>query len=329
MSTRVSYSGRGSVEEALAVFAAELTELGITLEDVQPVPPPPCGAAPVDITIHDAGWSLVPYTGELPETDAVLEGVAGLSVFLASGLAGPDAAEALAILDDRAATLVATTDYFTADYETAPDRLKFKGGIALLLDEDDPRVLAGAGNDVIWGSNRQDTIAGGWGDDVIVGDRQQDTLYSNAGNDMLLGGQGRDWLHANGGKNIVDGGAGNDILVLDGRIEAYDIDVFRFSTDLNGNGILSGSESLEIARVAQLGTNNLTWTVDVEFFEFKGVTREREVDAFGVASWRIEDAEDIEVRFDDLYDAATDAADLPNDLLALAGLDISAAAFEV
>ncbi|MEL6235858.1 MAG: calcium-binding protein [Pseudomonadota bacterium] len=324
MATNVRYTGRGSVEDAIAVFAAELTDLDITLEDVRPVVDTPCSAPPAGVTIFDSGWSFVPYTEEAPDAVKALEGAAELSVFLDSGLVALDTAEALAVLDARAATLMATTQFQQAEYADTPDRLKFKGGVAMIVDRDDPKVLAGLGDDILWGSGGTNVLSGGWGDDVILGDGGSDILYSNAGNDLLIGGQGGDEIHANGGLNIVDGGGGGDTLVMQGRAEDYEIDLFRFTTDFDGDGTVVGGETVDIARVAQAGTRNVTWAVDVKFFEFRGVTREKEVDAFGLATWHIEDAEDVVSRFDDLFEAATDAAGLSQDLLAIAGLDISA-----
>lgn len=100
-------------------------------------------------------------------------------------------------------------------------------------------VDAGAGNDIVYASDRGDTVLGGSGNDVIYGGRLDDWLlggdgndtldagsptagslggdgnYLNggAGNDNLRGREGSDWLEGGEGTDTLLGGAGDDILV--------------------------------------------------------------------------------------------------------------------
>ncbi|TDE38353.1 M10 family metallopeptidase [Antarcticimicrobium sediminis] len=95
-----------------------------------------------------------------------------------------------------------------------------------LLQGDDPRalienVIAGAGDDVIFGNTADnllkgkqgnDTISGRTGGDSLIGNAGQDRLDGGLGDDDLAGGTGRDRLLGARGSDSLDGGKGNDIL---------------------------------------------------------------------------------------------------------------------
>ena len=71
------------------------------------------------------------------------------------------------------------------------------------------------GNDVIFGTNRDNKISGLAGDDYIRGGDGNDTLFGNAGDDVLIGNGGNDILNGGAGFNILTGGAGRDLFVFD------------------------------------------------------------------------------------------------------------------
>jgi serralysin len=71
------------------------------------------------------------------------------------------------------------------------------------------------GNDVIFGTTRDDKISGGAGDDYIRGGDGNDTLFGNAGDDVLIGNSGNDILSGGAGFNILTGGEGRDLFVFD------------------------------------------------------------------------------------------------------------------
>jgi hypothetical protein len=80
-------------------------------------------------------------------------------------------------------------------------------------------VRAGAGNDLICGSQFADTIFGGTGDDVIFGKAGHDTidggagadhLFGDRGNDRLAGGADDDSLYSGPGSGTLLGGAGEN-----------------------------------------------------------------------------------------------------------------------
>ncbi len=68
------------------------------------------------------------------------------------------------------------------------------------------------GDDVLSGSDAQDTLYGAYGDDVVSGGLNDDKLYGGAGDDVLDGGAGNDTLEGGSGADMLDGGAGNDTL---------------------------------------------------------------------------------------------------------------------
>ncbi len=68
-----------------------------------------------------------------------------------------------------------------------------------------------AGNDVIYGRNRDDQIDGGSGDDLLYGRDGADTLFGGPGADTLDGGAGDDLLAGGPGDDFLSGGSGNDV----------------------------------------------------------------------------------------------------------------------
>ncbi|MDY0238059.1 MAG: calcium-binding protein, partial [Campylobacterales bacterium] len=86
-----------------------------------------------------------------------------------------------------------------------------------------------AGDDIIYGSNRGDTINGGSGDDTIYANAGNDTLIGGPGNDMLYGGTGDDTYVFNkgDGQDIIYDAEGNDTIKFGEGIGKDDI-VARF-----------------------------------------------------------------------------------------------------
>ena len=82
------------------------------------------------------------------------------------------------------------------------------------------RAFGGAGDDVIWGTNRWDRMQGGPGNDRLQGFDGRDRLRGGPGNDLLIGHGGVDDLGAGNGLDTVladrfdetvRAGAGNDL----------------------------------------------------------------------------------------------------------------------
>ena len=68
---------------------------------------------------------------------------------------------------------------------------------------------------IIQGTDGDDTIIGSLADDTIVGNAGNDTIYGNAGNDSIVGGPGNDTIAGGPGNNIIRGVAGNNVLFGD------------------------------------------------------------------------------------------------------------------
>lgn len=72
---------------------------------------------------------------------------------------------------------------------------------------DNDQIFGEAGNDILIGAEGKDTLWGGTGNDLIIGEEGADLLYGGDGDDNILGGSGGD---------LLDGGAGNDLLRSEG-----------------------------------------------------------------------------------------------------------------
>ena len=77
-------------------------------------------------------------------------------------------------------------------------------------------IYGGNGNDMLSGGNGNDVAIGGDGDDFITGDVGNDRLYGGNNNDILYGGDGNDILDGGAGSDLLSGGASNDTLIWSG-----------------------------------------------------------------------------------------------------------------
>jgi len=73
-------------------------------------------------------------------------------------------------------------------------------------------VDGGSGNDTIHGGTGADSIDAGVGNDKVFGDAGNDSLTGDKGNDALSGGSGADYLFGSAGKDDLSGGAGDDAV---------------------------------------------------------------------------------------------------------------------
>ena len=137
--------------------------------------------------------------------------------------------------------LVGDTDAMgTGDLQLPVDELH---NDILYGEEGDDQLAGGIGNDTLYGGEGNDRL---WGDLGVSDDRVSDivgddTLYGGAGNDYMDGGMGNDFLDGGEGMDSLIGGFGNDTLyggdnsdVLNGG----DGDDYLYGG--NGNDSLSG-----------------------------------------------------------------------------------------
>ncbi len=84
------------------------------------------------------------------------------------------------------------------------------------------KVIAGRGNDIVFGNTANNVINGFYGDDLLFGNDGNDTLNGSAGNDLLRGDRGNDRLIGGLGADIIVGGLGNDTFVFSPDDGVYD-----------------------------------------------------------------------------------------------------------
>ena len=122
-------------------------------------------------------------------------------------------------------------DYFTSEskieqftyYNSAKDsvlnlslKVNTDGGTGddfiLATTESGITLDAGAGNDIVYGTEFNDNLTGGAGDDILDGGDGDDHLYGGAGNDILDGGDGNDNFYGGAGNDIFSYNSGNDTI---------------------------------------------------------------------------------------------------------------------
>ncbi len=89
------------------------------------------------------------------------------------------------------------------------------------------KILAGSGNDTLFGGNGNDTLKAGSGHDRLYGGAgndllierflsyERDSFFGQSGNDTLVGGNGDDYLDGGPGKDLLHGHAGADGFIQD------------------------------------------------------------------------------------------------------------------
>jgi Ca2+-binding RTX toxin-like protein len=87
-----------------------------------------------------------------------------------------------------------------------------------LIENDVENAIAGSGNDVIWGSDRDNILSGGAGNDQVYGGLGTDLLYGNDGDDRLFSADRRDAMPSIDPavyEERIHGGAGRDYAMID------------------------------------------------------------------------------------------------------------------
>jgi Ca2+-binding RTX toxin-like protein len=94
--------------------------------------------------------------------------------------------------------------------------LKYTGGEHVLLGGTDNAdvIIAGIGDDTIYGDAGNDNLEGGHGNDIILGGDGDDIIRDMGGDDNIQAGKGNDAIHAGPGLDLVLAGDGNDFVVL-------------------------------------------------------------------------------------------------------------------
>lgn len=87
-----------------------------------------------------------------------------------------------------------------------------QGNDTILSGADNDTVDGGIGDDVITGGDGQDSLLGGLGNDTISGGLQADFVDGGDGNDSIMGDGGADNLIGGLGNDTIDGGTENDLI---------------------------------------------------------------------------------------------------------------------
>lgn len=127
-------------------------------------------------------------------------------------------------------------------------------------------LIAGSGNDSVFGNDLDNVITGNAGNDYLEGGAGKDTLIGGLGsdfldggadNDTLLGGEGNDMLRGGAGANILSGGAGNDTV----NINSADDTLRDTWADMGGDSISGFRLGVSLDMLQSLvGRNNLQVT---------------------------------------------------------------------
>ena len=93
------------------------------------------------------------------------------------------------------------------------DTINGLGGSDVILgDAGNDDIDGGADRDIIHGGSGNDTIDGGADSDIIRGGSGNDSINGDAGNDLVLGGAGNDTIAGGEGNDTILGGTGDDSL---------------------------------------------------------------------------------------------------------------------
>ncbi|QTW17772.1 calcium-binding protein [Comamonas kerstersii] len=115
-------------------------------------------------------------------------------------------------LDRYAGAFLAGTNWQgLADFDNLVETLPQTAGIAALLDEFKVRTLTG-GDDNTYLTDKADIVLAGDGND---------TLYGYNGNDRLFGQGGDDRIYGGAGDDLISGGAGDDLLYGESGADTY------------------------------------------------------------------------------------------------------------
>ena len=94
--------------------------------------------------------------------------------------------------------------------------LRYTGGEHVVLGGTDAAdiLIAGIGDDTLFGDGGNDNLEGGFGNDIINAGDGNDIVRDSGGDDNIKAGDGNDVVHGGPGLDLIMGGAGKDFIVL-------------------------------------------------------------------------------------------------------------------
>jgi Ca2+-binding RTX toxin-like protein len=137
--------------------------------------------------------------------------------------------------------LVVRDDPATSAVDT--NYLKYTGEDHIVLGgtNNADKLIAGLGDDTLYGDGGNDILEGGFGNDIINGGAGDDIITDTGGLDNIKGGDGNDAINAGPGLDLVLAGRGNDFVVL-----GPDLGSEAFGGE--GNDFILGSPNSEPSR---------------------------------------------------------------------------------
>ena len=109
-------------------------------------------------------------------------------------------------------TMVSRNNPATAGADTNYLRYSGVGHVVLGGTDGADILIAGIGDDTIWGDGGNDRIEGGNGFDILNGGDGDDIITDLAFDDNIKGGDGNDVIHSGNGIDLVLGGRGHDFI---------------------------------------------------------------------------------------------------------------------
>ena len=97
----------------------------------------------------------------------------------------------------------------------ASDVYGLVGNLIIAHDTIIEHLVAGYGDDVIFGNDAPNGLYSGPGDDIVFGGDGSDYLFGYSGDDVLRGDSGDDTLEGGEGNDILIGGLGDDLFVFE------------------------------------------------------------------------------------------------------------------
>jgi Ca2+-binding RTX toxin-like protein len=190
--------------------------------------------------------------------------VALLAVAFAVAWPAVERADAAPSCHGKRATIVSNARRIVGT--KAPDVIVAGGGDNTIYGEGgNDLICAGGGDDTVHAGRGSDTAVGEGGNDTIYGERGSDHLYGGGGEDALFGENGNDKLDGGGNGDRVNGGPGDDSL--SGGPGDYDI----LTGGPGSDRIDGGPGAHDVASYA--GTGGAV-TIDLQTQRVSGAERE-------------------------------------------------------